>query len=118
MTRTELVGSFRVFARQDDKGTRGALLLRARGGVQTGLEFHWKANTERIKKQRATPIFVCIGNPPYNAWQVNENDNNRNRKYPEVDDRVRETYGNDSARRTATHFRIPTLKRFAGLPIA
>ena len=30
--------------------------------------------------------MVVIGNPPYNAWQKNENDNNKNRKYPVIDE--------------------------------
>ena len=80
------------------------------GGVQTSLDFRWQANTERIKKQRATPIFVCIGNPPYNAWQVNENDNNRNRKYPEIDERVRHTYGKDSAAQNRNSLSDPYIK--------
>ena len=42
-------------------------------------------NTERVKRQKAAPIFVVIGNPPYNAHQLNENDNNKNRKYEVVD---------------------------------
>ena len=50
-------------------------------------------NTERVKLQKNTPIFVIISNPPYNAHQVNENDNNKNRKYPIVDRRIAETYG-------------------------
>ena len=29
----------------------------------------------------AKPISVIIGNPPYNANQQNENDNNKNREY-------------------------------------
>ena len=41
-------------------------------------------------------MFVVIGNPPYNAGQVNENDNNKNRKYETMDARVRETYSQDS----------------------
>lgn len=56
-------------------------------------------NTARVKKQQSTPIFVVIGNPPYNAGQVNENDNNKNRKYPGtngIDKRVSETYGKSS----------------------
>jgi predicted helicase len=53
-------------------------------------------NTERVAQQRSTPIFVIIGNPPYNAGQVNENDNNKNRKYPVMDRRVAETYGKSS----------------------
>ena len=38
------------------------------------------------------PISVIIGNPPYNANQQNENDNNKNREYPEIDRRISETY--------------------------
>lgn len=59
-----------------------------------------KANTERVEQQKQTPIFVIIGNPPYNAHQVNENDNSKNRKYPILDKRVAETYAKDS---TATN---------------
>ena len=38
---------------------------------------------------------MIIGNPPYNAWQLNENDNNKNRKYKEMDKRVSQTYSKD-----------------------
>lgn len=55
-----------------------------------------QANTERINRQKAAPIRVILANPPYNAGQVNENDNNKNRKYPELDRRVSVTYGADS----------------------
>ena len=54
------------------------------------------ANTERVEKQKESEMFVVIGNPPYNAGQVNENDNNKNRKYKTMDKRVRETYSQDS----------------------
>ena len=37
-------------------------------------------------------MFVVIGNPPYNARQANENDNNQNRPHEAVDNRVRDTY--------------------------
>ncbi len=53
-------------------------------------------NTERVEKQKQTPMFVVIGNPPYNMGQVNENDNNKNRKYETMDKRVAETYTKDS----------------------
>jgi predicted helicase len=53
-------------------------------------------NLERVERQRQTPIFVIIGNPPYNAWQINENDNNKNRKYPVMDGRVSDTYAKRS----------------------
>ena len=54
------------------------------------------ANTERIEKQKKTPMFVVIGNPPYNAGQVNENDNNKNRSYETMDTLIKETYAKDS----------------------
>ena len=53
-------------------------------------------NTQRVESQKQAPMFVVIGNPPYNVGQVNENDNNKNRKYPTMDNRVRDTYSKDS----------------------
>jgi predicted helicase len=53
-------------------------------------------NTKRIKRQKDSPIRVIIANPPYNAGQADENDNNKNRKYPELDRRVSATYGEAS----------------------
>ena len=53
-------------------------------------------NTKRVEKQKKTPMFVIIGNPPYNAGQVNENDNNKNRKYEMLDQRVSRTFARDS----------------------
>jgi predicted helicase len=66
------------------------------------IEMFAPENTERVKKQQQAEFFVIIGNPPYNAGQVNENDNNKNRKYPVIDGRVKETYSKDSK---ATLFR-------------
>ena len=53
-------------------------------------------NTQRVENQKRAPMYVVIGNPPYNVGQVNENDNNKNRKYPTMDNRVQETYSKDS----------------------
>ena len=53
-------------------------------------------NTQRVESQKETPMFVVIGNPPYNVGQVNENDDNKNRKYATMDKRVRDTYSKDS----------------------
>ncbi len=49
-------------------------------------------NVERIKRQNRRKISVIIGNPPYNANQLNENENNKNREYLDVDKRIKETY--------------------------
>ncbi len=60
-------------------------------------------NTERIVREKMAPIMVVIGNPPYNVGQKSENDNNKNRKYDIIDERIRETYVKDSK---ATNTRV------------
>ena len=60
------------------------------------LQLFTPANTERVEKQKQTPMFVVIGNPPYNVGQINENDNNKNQKYETIEGRVRETYSQAS----------------------
>jgi predicted helicase len=49
-------------------------------------------NSERVKRQNSRKISVIIGNPPYNAWQENYNQNNANRAYERVDQRIAATY--------------------------
>ncbi|MGQ2990325.1 type ISP restriction/modification enzyme, partial [Brevundimonas sp.] len=49
-------------------------------------------NSERVKRQNSRRISVVIGNPPYNAWQENYNQNNANRPYERVDQRIAATY--------------------------
>ena len=49
-------------------------------------------NVARIRRQNSKRISVIIGNPPYNANQANENDNNKNREYPGIDKRIKQTY--------------------------
>ncbi len=49
-------------------------------------------NVARIRRQNSRRISVVIGNPPYNANQLNENENNKNRPYPEIDKRIKVTY--------------------------
>ena len=77
----------------DWKGASGATVQRQTmmnlGGVS-------EENWIRVQEQNEKPISVIIGNPPYNANQQNENDNNKNRVYPEIDRRIRETYIKES----------------------
>ncbi len=66
------------------------------GAVQRQAAFNLGGLSEenwiRVQEQNEQPISVIIGNPPYNANQQNENDNNKNREYPEMDRRISETY--------------------------
>ncbi|BAQ59695.1 helicase domain protein [Geminocystis sp. NIES-3708] len=66
------------------------------GGKQFDLFSMSQENTERIKRQNESKISVIIGNPPYNANQQNENDNNKNRSYDAIDKRIKETYVKES----------------------
>ena len=67
-------------------------------------------NTRRVEAQKETPMFVVIGNPPYNVGQINENDNNKNRKYPTMDARVAETYAKDSTATLKNQLSDPYVK--------
>ena len=49
-------------------------------------------NSERVRRQNSRRISIVIGNPPYNAWQENYNQNNANRAYQRVDERIAATY--------------------------
>jgi predicted helicase len=62
------------------------------------LEEHaFPENNKRVKRQKAAPIMVVIGNPPYSAQQESENDNNANLDYPTLDQRISATYAGRSS---------------------
>ena len=80
---------------------------------QTGrFSFFTPENTLRVEEQRETPMFVVIGNSPYNASQDNENDNNRNRRHVAVDTRVRNTFAADSSAQLKNKLYDPYVKAF------
>ncbi len=49
-------------------------------------------NTARVQEQKKAMITVVIGNPPYNFKQLDDNDNNKNREYPAIEKRIKDTY--------------------------
>ncbi|GHC99473.1 hypothetical protein GCM10019060_32190 [Novosphingobium pokkalii] len=66
-------------------------------GIHAGHQFDLlgslsDVNIERIKRQNRRKISVIIGNPPYNANQQNENDDNKNRVYSHIDKMIKNTY--------------------------
>ena len=67
-------------------------------------------NTRRVEKQKGAEMFVVIGNPPYNARQMDENDANKNRKYPELDRQIQETYAQASRATNKTALYDPYIK--------
>jgi predicted helicase len=62
----------------------------------TGDEKMFPENNKRVSRQRKAPIRVVAGNPPYSSGQTNENDSNKNLKYPILDERIRTTYAGKS----------------------
>ena len=78
---------------------------------QTGnFAFLTAENTQRVAEQKDTPMFVVIGNPPYNAGQANENDNNQNRPHEAIDNRVRATYAAASTAQLKSKLYDPYVK--------
>ena len=67
-------------------------------------------NTRRVERQKQTEMFVVIGNPPYNARQMDENDANKNRKYPELDKQIQERYAHASKATNKTSLYDPYVK--------
>jgi predicted helicase len=61
-------------------------------GIQTSMFGFSSENSNRIKRQNEKKISVVIGNPPYNANQKNENENNKNREYPAIDRHIKDTF--------------------------
>ena len=60
------------------------------------LDDMFKIAHERVRKQRGSHVHVVMGNPPYSVGQSEYSDNNPNVKYPEIDNRIKETYAKKS----------------------
>ena len=81
------------------KGATGAAVVRQSSIFNLGALS--TENWVRVQEQNEKTISVIIGNPPYNANQQNENDNNKNREYPDIDRRISATYiASSSAQKT------------------
>ena len=78
----------------DWKGATGGVVQRQGAFELGGLSFD---NWYRMQEQNEKPISVIIGNPPYNDSATLWGDGGANRKYPEIDRRIRDTYIKESA---------------------
>ena len=93
---------------QQSGSTGGAV---TRQGALFNLGSMSEENWIRVQEQNEKPISVIIGNPPYNATQNYWNDFNPNRMYPEIDQRIRDTYSKSSSARNL-HKQYDMYKRF------
>jgi predicted helicase len=87
------------------RGSQGDLF----GGIS-------EENVARIKRQNARKISVIIGNPPYHANQLNENENNKNRVIPPLITVLKRAISRQ-ARRARPSFMTCTFASFAGQAI-
>lgn len=55
-----------------------------------------KKNSDRVERQKKAPLRIIIGNPPYSIGQNNANDNAQNQNYPKLENRIFETYAEES----------------------
>ena len=64
-----------------------------KGGNPTLFQKEWMPdNNARAERQQKLPIQVIVGNPPWSAKQKSVVDDNPNVDYPEVEQRIKETY--------------------------
>ena len=72
--------------------------------------FESQDNVKRISKQQIKDICVVLGNPPYNAVQVSFNDANPADKYPDIDKKIEENWGETNVKKRSTQYDM--YKRF------
>ncbi|GHV16862.1 hypothetical protein AGMMS49938_17240 [Fibrobacterales bacterium] len=53
-------------------------------------------NSERVQRQKNTPITVIMGNPPYSIGQKSANDNAQNQEYAKLNKQIEKTYAKES----------------------
>ena len=53
---------------------------------------YFAANTELSRAQHALKFKVILGNPPYSVGQGSHNDDNPNERYPNLEQRIAQTY--------------------------
>lgn len=63
---------------------------------QSKLDDQFPENNKRAKRQNDIDIRVIVGNPPYEDQQKSENDGNKNIRYGQLDDRIRDTFARHS----------------------
>ena len=78
----------------DWQGATGGAVQRQGAFELGGISFD---NWYRMQSQNEKPISVIMGNPPYNDSATLWGDGGANRKYPDIDRRIRDTYIRESS---------------------
>lgn len=69
-------------------------------------------NSERVERQKNSPINVIIGNPPYSIGQKSANDDAQNQAYKKLNDRIAKTYAANSTAGLNKSLYDPYIKAF------
>ncbi|OEJ14407.1 hypothetical protein BFL38_06145 [Brachyspira hampsonii] len=97
----EKMNSYEIFENMCFLDTLEFQIKTKKSGGLFEMEQFSSENVERAIKQYKKKINLIIGNPPYNANQKSENDNNKNKIYQELDKRIQLTYiANSKAQKT------------------
>lgn len=97
----EKMNSYEIFENMCFLDTLEFQIKSKKSGGLFEMEQFSSENVERAIKQYKKKINLIIGNPPYNANQKSENDNNKNKIYKELDKRIQLTYiANSKAQKT------------------
>lgn len=88
------------------------MLEHAFAGGSGKLDMFSEENAERVRAEQAAPVTVIIGNPPYNAGQKSENENNKNRVYEQSRKRVKDTYVKNSKAKLSSKAYDPYVQFF------
>lgn len=97
----EKMNSYEIFENMCFLDTLEFQIKSQKSGGLFEMEQFSSENVDRAIKQYKKKINLIIGNPPYNANQKSENDNNKNKIYQELDKRIQLTYiANSKAQKT------------------
>lgn len=69
-------------------------------------------NSERLQRQKKSPIRVIFGNPPYSIGQKSENDDAKNQKYAKLDSAISNTYAKGTSAKAIRSLYDPYIKAF------
>nr|WP_280524192.1 type ISP restriction/modification enzyme [Helicobacter marmotae] len=71
---------------------------------------YFKKNYQKITEFKNTDFKVFVGNPPYSTGQESANDNNQNTEYPYLEQRIAETYQQESIATSTTNASYDSFK--------
>jgi predicted helicase len=76
------------------------------------ISYYFEDNSTRRKLQKKSPIRVILGNPPYSVGQRSENDGNKNVMYHKLDQKIHDSYVENSVAQSSKGTRDSYVRAF------